>query len=105
MEQWIIDAACKYTDFNWVDIESNLKGQFNKIDMNNAYCHGFNFAQEWTSIKENLPKLYTEIFIKSSNTKTIFSGYLNESGKFVGNDFPFEDYIELDITDWKYILS
>lgn len=105
MEKSIIDAGKSYVCFSDIDITSNLSKKFDTFDVINAFYSGFDFAQQWTSVENMLPDKYVNIFIKSSNSKTIFSGYLNESGNFVGNDFPFEDFINLIVTHWQYIYS
>lgn len=80
------------------DPTANIINKFNALDNVNAFNGGFDKANTFIDINDSLPILYTKVFLKSSNTESYFTGYLNENNKFVGDDFKFENFIDLDIT-------
>ena len=83
-------------DYHDDDIDA---GDKRLIEM--SFKAGVTFAEQWISIEDELPEKYVEVFVKVKSSNSIFSCYLTDENKFVGDDFPIEDYIEMDVCKWR----
>ena len=67
------------------------------------FLRGVDFAEQFISVEDEMPEKYVNVFVIVKSSNSIFSCYLTDDNKFVGDDFPIEDYIEMDVCKWKPI--